>query len=154
MYQYTQKDAHLTISLHDCRAARMEIDGKDIIFRFEDGFCVTPENEANPTGKVLYTGRAQLRIVGADCFEVYLFREHKHLGSHSLSVREQLSAEQLARILNSGEYELEFISEYFGYQSCLYQCCLWFDRKPYYLECQLEARCRELEYSWDMKPES
>ncbi len=156
MYQYTQKDEPLAvdISLHDCRATQMEIDGEDIIFRFEDGFCITPENEANSTGEVLYTGRAQLRIIRPDSFEAHLLHEDTRFGYPPLSVKERITPEQLAEMLNSGDYELEFISEFIGYKSYYYQCWLWFDRKPYHVECQLEARCCELEYSWDMKSEA
>ena len=71
MWKYTELDAYDTISLHDCKANSITMDGSNLIFDFPDGFWITPASSYIDRDCPIKTGPAQLCIHGI--FEEALF---------------------------------------------------------------------------------
>jgi len=147
-YTYSQINAYPSVSLHDCRANRLNLNSERLEFTFDIGFTLTPQTELNAQNRCVDTGRAALVFTGAEA-EFYLYREHRLFRRTVVTTRKTLSMNQLADKLNSGEWELEFIHEYFGYNSAFYACCIWQKCKPWSIECQLDIYCKQIEYFWN-----
>ena len=64
MWKYTELDAYNTISLHDCKANSITMDGNNLIFDFPDGFWITPASNHIDHDYPVKTGSAQLCIHG------------------------------------------------------------------------------------------
>ena len=53
------------------------------------------------------------------------------------------------KMLRSGKYELEFITEYHTDISSLYQCWMWKKNFGVEAECQFELVAKSIEYRWN-----
>lgn len=137
------------IGLHDCRATRLDVSDERLEFAFEDGFIVLPGNEHNPDGRILNTDRASLVISKYDLESVYIFREFHLFRKPVLTIRKKITFSRLADMINSGKWQLEFITEYVGAFTVLYSCEIWSERKPYHRECQIEMVYGSIEYNWN-----
>lgn len=153
MWKYVEFDAYNTISLHDCRADQLWMEGEDLIVSFPDGFWVTPASHHIDHHTSLKTGSSQLRFIGLGADSVI---DHAHLYKTTylfhkpvLCRRITLEAEKLMKLVNDREYSLEFLYEFHRSPSRLYQCCLW--RRNYIMEsdCQLEITAKAIEYRWN-----
>ncbi len=148
-YKYNQTNAHSTISLHDCRATNAVFSSDCLSLDFEDGFVLTSKNADNPHERTAYTDSSRLVFSGIEAADVYIFREIRLFRKTICTLRKQISLEQLAGMIASKKYQLEFIHETFGYHSAIYNCWLWFDRRPYHIECQLDFIYDRLDYFWN-----
>ena len=137
------------ISLHDYRATYLAISGNQIEFTFEDGFLVLADNEHNPHKRHRKTDRSSLLIRDHTLESVYLFRELRLFGNRIITVRKSITLNELAENINSGKWQLEFITEYTSYYTVLYNCEIWFDHRPYHMECQFEMVHGGIEYNWN-----
>lgn len=145
-WQHTQNSG---IGLHDCRAAHMTVSDDRIEFTFDEGFVVLPGNEHNSHNRARMTDKASLVISKYDLESVYVFREIRLFGKRILTIRKNISLNELADRINCGKWQLEFITEYVNAFTVLYNCEIWSDRKPYHTECQIEMVYGSIEYNWN-----
>jgi len=148
-YKYSQANAHSTISLHDCRATNAVFNSGCLSLDFEDGFVLTSDNTDNPFNRTAYTDASRLVFSGIEEADVYIFREVRLFRKTICTLRKRISLERLAEMIASKKYQFEFIHETFGYRSAIYNCWLWFDRRPYHIECQLDIMYDRLDYLWN-----
>lgn len=65
-------------------------------------------------------------------------------------IREDWS-ENFISTINEGAFEFEFVTTYKNYQYVLFKGYVWFDRKPYNLECEIELHTDNISYMWNEK---
>ncbi len=145
-WQHTQTSG---ISLHDCRATGLDVSGSRLEFVLEDGFLVLADNEHNPHNQPRKSDKASIVVNNYDLESVYFFRELRFFRRHLLTVRKSIPLKTLADRINSGKWQLEFITEYTTPFTVLYNCEIWSDRKPYHTECQIEMVYGSIEYNWN-----
>ena len=146
MWKNTTEYGKYPISLHDCRATGLTVQGDELVFTFADGFWVYDEDNE---GGMIKTETAEVRIVGAADGEVHLFRELRLFRRRICTTRITVPLETLAANLNSGRWELEFLYEYHGGVGVIYQGWLWMKRRPYHRECNLSMGYKKIEYRWN-----
>ena len=153
MWKYTELDAYNTISLHDCKANSITMDGSNLIFDFPDGFWITPASSYIDRDCPIKTGSAQLCIHGIfeeapfDAIDIY--KMVRILGKPVLCRRLQPDDSTFLKMFQTGKYELEFITEYHAAISSLYQCWIWKKNSGVYAECQFELTAKSIEYRWN-----
>ena len=147
MYRYSDNNKNNDISLHDCRAKKLVLGDGYISFVFDDGFYVTETNENNYNKKLSYTDKSEVvfRTRYDDSITIYVFSDTEEKGK---SVREQITQTHLSKMLDNGT-ELEFLYEYKGYQSYVFECWLWFDSEPYHKECVIIISSDDVSYNWN-----
>ena len=153
MWKYTELDAYNTISLHDCKATSITKEGSNLIFDFLDGFWITPASSYIDSDCPIKTGPAQLCIHGifeeASFDAIDIYKTVRIFGKPVLCRRLQLDDPAFLKMFQTGEYELEFITEYHAAISSLYQCWIWKKKSGVYAECQFELTTRSVEYRWN-----
>ena len=153
MWKCTELDAYNTISLHDCKATSITMEGSDLIFDFPDGFWITPASSYIDRDCPIKTGPAQLCIHGIfeeapfDAIDIY--KTVRIFGKPVLCRRLQLDDSTFLKMFQTGKYELEFITEYHAAISSLYQCWIWQKNSGVYAECQFELATKSIEYRWN-----
>ena len=153
MWKYTELDAYNTISLHDCKANSITMDGSDLIFDFPDGFWITPASSYIDRDCPIKTGPAQLCIHGIfeeapfDAIDIY--KTVCVFGKSVFCRRLQPDNSTFLKMFQTGKYELEFITEYHAAISSLYQCWIWKKNSGVYAECQFELAAKSIEYRWN-----
>lgn len=129
------------VSLHDCRATKVSFKNGNLSFLFTDGIFLVKDK------KVLKTGSARVKFYlenrDEDDITIQVFK--KKLNK---IIREEWTLKKLIKGINKGKYELEFLYRYQGYNSMIFECWLWFDKKPYHMECTLKMYIDKLEYYW------
>lgn len=137
------------ISLHDCRAEKMNDSQGVLSFCFPDGFWVMAQHPENESKDCVRTDEAQVDIQiideEIDGVEIYLFRED---GSKKV-IREEWELENFIHAVNDGAFQVEFITRYESYQSVLYKCWVWFDTEPYHYECEIILHTENITYHWN-----
>ena len=156
MWKYTATNAYPSISLHDCRSNDIQIDGRDLIINFPDGFWITPVSSYIDHDRPLKTGPAQLCIRGfLENFEfdsIDVYKTTHIFGKPVLCRRLQPEDSAFLKLFQKGKYELEFITEYHkGYMPILslYQCMIWYKKFRKWYECQFEMTAESMEYRWN-----
>ena len=137
------------ISLHDCRAEKIVYDHGILSFVFPNGFWITPQHPENHSDTAVRTDLSQVDyIIPNDPFceiEISIFR--KAFGKKIL--RESWEIEKLINAVNSGTFQLEFVTQYKGFQSILHKGYIWFDKKPYHRECEIILPTDCAVYRWN-----
>lgn len=137
------------ISLHDCIAEEIRFENGVLSFSFPDGFWITPAHPENETSDAIRTdsSRVDYRIADADAdsIGIYVFRQSRF----GKTIREDWLPADFIKAVNRGDYRVEFITRYKGYQSVLYKCWLWFDRKPYHRECEITLQTDGASFNWN-----
>ena len=153
MWNFTELNAYNSISLHDCRSDSITINGNDLIFDFPDGFWITPVSAHIDHDRPVKTGAAQLCIHGifeeAPFNAIDIYKTIHVLGKSILCRRLQPEHTDFLKMFKSGQYELEFITEYHASISSLYQCWIWKKNSGVYAECQFEIIAKNIEYRWN-----
>ncbi|MBQ8687827.1 MAG: hypothetical protein IJ512_04680 [Ruminococcus sp.] len=137
------------ISLHDCRATHAYIENGALVLEFENGFWMTADSRFNPYGVTCRTDTSQLRICKFDIQDIYLFDEIRLLRRHIGTLRKSIPIEKLLENINCGKWQLEFLYEYHAWRRVLFECMIWFDKRPYSKACQLSVCCDEMRYFWN-----
>ena len=154
MYLFTEKSDKY-ISLHDCRATALALNGNELSFTFADGICLGKKHPRNTYGKTLRPGEAQVSFnlpAGKPDENVtcYVFFEKKN----GTTLRKQFSVEKLMRKINEKGRPLKFLHVYRSGNTLIYKCALRRNKKPGSRECQLILRTESVSYSWnDLQPE-
>lgn len=131
---------------------KVAVDNKDIIFEFDDnGFWVIENNKHNPFGKTLRTDKSELRFVNCDSdfTSIYIFKVFYLFRKPVLTNRIEISLEDLTSQINSGKWQFEFIDELYAWDKAEFNGWLWFGKKPYHMECQLQLSFEDMLYSWN-----
>ena len=145
-------ESHL--SLHDCRADRMELKDGVLSFWFPEGFWVTSAHPDNPTGKTVRTDAARvdyvLRDPDGDDVSIDVFRRLKY--PYALCRNYDLFP--FLEIVNRPGWELEFLYQYPDYWNRIIECVLWMQKRPWRKDCQLKLDVSEVIYRWNsLRPE-
>jgi len=153
MWKYKELNAYDSISLHDCRADRITLEGDNLIFDFPDGFWITPASSHIDHDRPLKTGPAQLRIHTINSVAPFdtldLFKTSCFFGKPLLCRRLQPEDSAFLNMFQSHKYELEFITEYHSSIFALYQCWIWKKNRGMVAECQFEVTAKSIEYCWN-----
>ncbi len=150
MYKFFDRNEEDRISLHDCKAAKMYLK-KDILqFEFPDGFCIYHNDRPGGKGRVLTTdeSRVDIHLVADDpswAFTFYVFVPKKH----GKVVRKQFSLKKLMRKINEKGRKLEFITAYRNKDTIVFECELWFKKRPYSRECLMILDTDSVIYRWN-----
>ena len=137
------------ISLHDCRAEKIVYDHGILSFVFPNGFWVSPQHPENHSDTAVRTdsSRADYLILDDPLCEIEISIFRKLFGKKIL--RESWEIEKLINAVNSGTFQLEFVTQYKGFESILHKCYIWFDKKPYHWECEIILPTQEAVYHWN-----
>ena len=153
MWKHTELDAYNTISLHDCKATSISMEGSDLIFDFPDGFWITPASNHINHDCPIKTGPAQLCVHGIfeepSFFAIDIYKTIRIFGKPIFCYRLQPDYPMFLRMFQTGKYDLEFITEYHASISSLYQCWIWKKNSGVYAECQFELTAKSIEYRWN-----
>jgi len=129
------------VSLHDCRINQMRYENKVLSFYFYDGIYVSDKTveEFVRTGKV----RMDCYIIDEfiDGISIYIFDKK----TNEKSIREDWTDNFISAI-NDGSFEFEFVTTYKSYQHILFKGYIWFDKKPYCKECEIELHTDKITF--------
>jgi len=151
MYKFSDNNENDSISLHDCRATKVEIDNDFLTFKFKEGFFVDEDNVKNYFKSRSYTGEAEVKFKKVykntdSNISIYIFTDTEEKNK---SIREAVSPAQFSEMLDNGA-ELEFLYSYKGYNSYIFECWLWFNSVPrIHKECVILVSESEITYSWN-----
>jgi hypothetical protein len=138
------------LTLHDCVAERIVLEGNILRFSLPDGFWVTTYHNENDIGKVVKTDGAAVAFSVEDPEDVSLtVFIRKRLFWFRWTVVEQWELKDLVEAVNSGRCVLEFITQYRSYYEQMWHCAIRSGKKPWYRECQLFLPGAEAAYSWN-----
>ena len=138
------------LTLHDCVADRIAVEGNILRFSLPDGFWVTKHHNENDTGKVVKTDGAAVVFSVEDPEDVSLtVFIRKRLLRFRWTVVEQWELKDLVEAVNSGRCVLEFITQYRSYYEQMWHCAIRSGKKPWYRECQLFLPQAEGTYCWN-----
>ena len=153
MWKYSEQNAYTSISLHDCRADSITINGNSLIIDFPDGFWITPASTHIDHNRPVKTGPAQLCICGiyadAPFNAIDVFKTIRIFGKPFLCRRLQPEFTDFLKMFQHGKYELEFITEYHCSTTSFYQCWIWKKNVGVDSECQFEITAKNIEYRWN-----
>ncbi len=137
------------ISLHDCRADKIIFENGILSFYFPNGFVVTSQHIKNQSDNTVYTDCSQVDFPIADKdingIEIYIFSKRKS----GEIIREARKVQSFINDVNSGKYEVEFITQYKSAYSILFKCWIWFDNEPYHSECEIILNSNNGVYLWN-----
>ena len=137
------------ITLHDCEAEAMCFDKGVLSFRFPNGFWVTPQHPQNTGENTVRTDASQVDFElldeEPDNICIYIFQKNRK----GTVIREEWKPEDFINAVNCGEFRVEFITQYKSFQSVLYQCWVWLDKKPYHMECEITLQTEKVAYRWN-----
>ena len=137
------------LSLHDCRADRMELKDGVLSLRFPGGFWVSGDHPENPTGKTVRTDAARVDYVLRDAKGTDVSADVFTRLKHPLSLRRSYNLSEFMEIINRQGWELEFLYQYPDYWNRIIECVLCLPKKPYWKECQLKLDVSEVIYRWN-----
>jgi len=152
MWGYTSKNSYPNIILHDCTIEKVRLEKQDIVFEFNDcGFWVAEDHPQNPFEEILRTDKAELRLtnVDLDFLSISRYRKLKIARKKLLTIRNEISLDDFVAKINSGEWAFEFVKEYYGYRCAMFCGYIHTDRKPYFIEMQIEVSYEESHYGWN-----
>ena len=137
------------LSLHDCRADRMELKDGVLSFRFSEGFWVSGDHPENPTGKTVRTDAARVDYVLRDAKGTDVSADVFTRLKYSFDLRRSYNLSAFMEIVNRDGWELEFLYQYPDYWNRIIECVLCLPKKPYWKECQLKLDVSEVIYRWN-----
>lgn len=148
MYKHYDNDDSL-ISLHDCHAEKISFSNGTLSFYFPDGFWIPsnhPENQINTTVRT-DASRIDYHLLNEEIGDIYIYIFNKIRRGNV--IRGVWEPTDFIDAVNDGSYRVEFIHKYTGYQSLLYKCWVWFDRKPWHKECEIIIPTDSITYCWN-----
>lgn len=133
------------VSLHDCRADKIQYDEQYIKFHIPDGFYII-QDKKDPASAESFNAEVTCHFADKyeDHFSVSVFRKNVF----GKIIREDWTDRFVSEI-NSGRFVFEFVYTYRSYHGVLFKGYIWQDRKPWWKECEIELKVDEITYSWD-----
>lgn len=137
------------ISLHDCRAEKMSFCDGIVSFSFPDGFWITKQHPENKLDEIVRTFASQVdfSIIDEEIEGVSIYIFKKNL--RGKVIREEWELDNFIKAVNGGDFQIEFITQYKSFQSVLFKCWVWFDKKPYHMECEITLHTDSVVYKWN-----
>ncbi len=132
------------IGLHDCRINQMSYENGVLSFCFYDGIFVIGEGVDEP----VRTGRARMdcHIIDEEIDGVSIYVFDKKTNGRSIRID---WTDNFIAAINDGSFEYEFVTTYKSYQHILFKGYVWFDKKPYCKECEIELHTDKVTFMWD-----
>ena len=152
MQEYTCENSYPNIILHDCTVEKVRLENRDVIFEFDNsGFWISKNHPQNPFGETLRTGKAELRLtnIDPDFLSLHIYYERRLAGKKLFTTRDEISLDDFAAKINSGEWTFEFVDEYYGYRRAMFGGYIHRNRKPYHIEMQIAVLYEHSRYSWN-----
>ncbi len=113
LWKYSSDNSDYDITMHDCYATNINVEGNDLVIDFEDGFWVFPTNKVDFDGKAMRTGTSRVIFYDFEMFgEVYLYKTFRLFGKEVLTIRKKVSLNDLSHKVNSGKWKMEFVEEF------------------------------------------
>lgn len=148
MYKYCDLDDSC-ISLHDCKAEKMSFNKGVLSFSFPEGFWVMPQHSQNEGENIVRTDASQVdfKIIDEEIegVSIYVFNK-KRSGK---VIRHEWEPVNFINAVNNGDFRVEFITQYKSFQSVLFKCWIWFDKRPYHSECEIILHTEKIAYQWN-----
>lgn len=150
MFKYSDNDME-NFSLHDCRATSLTFGDSTLTFGFEEGFWYAKGTTMlfRDTGK----GEVEFHTVYPDMhcnIYVDIFEWRTENEDDCVALRRNLPFEEFVKLMNSG-MKIEFLKEYKGYQSYLYECDLFGCGKYGDIEATITISADSITYRWNDK---
>ena len=148
---YLHEDDWEHISLHDCQAHRAVLEDGVLTLHFPDGVWVLPGHPANAAEDAHRTDAAEVRIPlynpgdWKNAISMYVFSREDEDGE---CTRKRWKAKKLLDRV-SDDYRMEVVCMYTGGFGALLKGYLWFDKKPYSKEYELEINSRAPVICWN-----
>ena len=152
LWNYSVENDYPNIVLHDCRIVKVLIENKDLIFEFDDnGFWLTENNKLNSFRKTLRTDRAQVRFknIDQDFTHIYVFKNICLFKKSIFTIRKEISLEDFCSKINCGIWQFEIVDELYAYRNVVFNGGMFFNKKPYHRECQVQIFFETMTYLWN-----
>ncbi len=147
MYKHSDTSVE-HITLHDCRANKAAYKDGVLSFWYEDGFWVCPGHDKNDCGKTVRTDASKVKFhlanEGTEDVRIYIFTKKKRK-----TIRKEWTLKKFVKAINAGDFTVEFLYCYKGYNIQVHDCWIWFDKAPYNKECELRIYTDEVTYLWN-----
>lgn len=130
------------IGLHDCRTTHISYENQILSFEFPEGFYILDTIEPVRSEKA----KMECHIIDEDIDGISIFIYKKH--SSGKIIREDWS-DNFVSAVNNGTFEYEFVTTYKSFQRILLKGYVWFDKEPYYMECDIELHTDRISYMWN-----
>lgn len=135
------------ISLHDCRATKIETDPNSLRLVFPDGVWLLKDNSLNTVGETVRTGRAEVTLKDFEFGAFTVYKPVRFFGKTLFTFCREVSLEALRESVNRTKQTLEFVDDFENADSHLFRVMLWQKQKWY--ECFLKVRYTDVEYHFD-----
>ena len=136
------------ISLHDCHATNIFYEHGVVSFVFKDGIWISNHHSNNSCNENVRSDIAEvkfsLEFENEYDITIYVFEE-----KFNKTYREEWKLSKLMEYINHKKCTLEFLYQYKGYQSSIFECWLWLDKKSYHKECELKISYKDVKYCWN-----
>ena len=152
MQEYTCENSYPNIILHDCTVEKVRLENRDVIFEFDNsGFWISKNHPQNPFGETLRTGKAELRLtnIDPDFLSLHIYYERRLAWKKLFTTRDEISLDDFAAKINSGEWTFEFVDEYYGCRRAMFGGYIHRNSKPYHIQMQIEVLYEQSRYSWN-----
>ncbi len=147
MFRYRDTDGS-NISLHDCFARKMTLEGNTLTLSFPEGFWLGPLHPENPLDDPVRAEDGQILFqLLPDSIEFMIIRSYSKI--FGLPLYKQWKPADFMTALNSGKLRLEFLSEYSNGSEVLFQCVLHSIRRPYYADCDINFMIKSIICQWN-----
>ncbi len=146
----------------------MELTGEEketLIFHFPEGIVCSADNPENPYGFLVKTGAANMifeeLIPDSEDIEVIILKKRKWTESLRKETWEQITFQDLMKLVNSGKATLELISTLSEFNFMRLECWLKYSKNRLpgkFVDCHICLMSRQVFYEWndpkDPKPYS
>ncbi len=147
------------IGTHDCVVTRMELTGEEketLIFHFPEGIVCSADNPENPYGFLVKTGAAKMifeeLIPDSEDIEVIILKKRKWTKSLRKETWEQITFQDLMKLINSGKATLELISTLSEFSFMRLECWLKYSKNRLpgkFVDCHICLMSKQVFYEWN-----
>lgn len=152
MWEYSDTNGYPGIILHDCTVEDAVFEEGNLIFTFdESGFWISQDNRQNPYGKILRTGKAELKFVGVDVdfTSINLFKKVRFTNKTLFTKLNEISLKDFVSRMNRKEWGFEIVDEYYALHGAMF-CGYIHSKENSFLEyMQFEITYKESSYHWN-----
>lgn len=106
------------LSLHDCRANKIQFENGILSFCFENGFWIMPSHRASDYTEIVRTDYSQVDYHLNDEVSIYVFRKNMF----GRIIRTEWTLEEFVRLINNNTFSFEIIDQYKCYHTQLLKC--------------------------------
>ena len=147
MWKYSSENDTDHILFHDSFITDIDIDGNDLILKFDDGFWLLDSNKQNPYGKILRTGKSQTRLSNFEIIDIYLFSEMNFFRKTLLITRKNISLVIFLSKIKSNIWKTEIIEEFFDKNNFIFYGFI--SEKKHTKEIEFKTMYSKITYYWN-----